>query len=122
MEKTWVSINGWMNGILFSSGKEGNPATRYRTDEARVHYAKWNKSEKNKHSVISLIRVIKKTDKHQMETKNKKWTHRYREKIGAFHKQGKVEAQNGWRGSKGRNFPLENKNSWEYNACHGDYS
>ena len=40
--------------ILFSL-KEGNPVTCYKMDKTWRHYAKWNKSEKDKHCVTPFI-------------------------------------------------------------------
>ena len=42
---TYIHTQG---GILFSNNKEGNPAICDNMDESWGHYAKWNKSEKNK--------------------------------------------------------------------------
>ena len=44
------------NGILLSHQKEWNLSIAIcnDVDGARVHYAKWNKSEKDKYLIISL--------------------------------------------------------------------
>ena len=47
-------------GILFSFKKEGNPAICDNVDEPGGHYAKWNKSEKDKYCMLSLIRGTEK--------------------------------------------------------------
>lgn len=53
-----MSINRWMekvdvayvcNGIFFSHGKEGNPVICNNMDGSWGHYAKWNKSDKEKY-------------------------------------------------------------------------
>ena len=51
------------NGILFSHEKEGNPAICYNMNEPGGHYAKWNKSEKYKYCMVSLIVESKKKKK-----------------------------------------------------------
>ena len=43
------------NGTLSSYEKEWNFATCSNVDELRGHYAKWNKSEKDKYCMIPLI-------------------------------------------------------------------
>lgn len=45
--------------------------------EHRVYYAKWNKSEKDKYSTISLVCGIVKT-KHTAYIRKQKKSHRYR--------------------------------------------
>ena len=47
------------------------------------HYAKWNKSEKDKYYMISLTVESKKYNK-QVNITKKKHTHRYRKKISGF--------------------------------------
>ena len=58
-------------------------------------YAKWNKSDKDKYHMISLICEI---------FKKKKKTHRYREQIGGWEQ---TSEENEWRDSK-RTFQLKN--------------
>ena len=53
------------NGILFSHEKEGNPVICNNANGTWGHYVKWNKAEKDKYCMISLICEIQ-----------KRWTHR----------------------------------------------
>ena len=64
MEATYVSIDRWIdkedvlytyNGILLSHRKDWNFAIRSNTDGLGGYYAKWNKSDKDKYCMISLI-------------------------------------------------------------------
>lgn len=56
------------NGILFSH-KEKNETTIWdNRDGPRGHYAKWNKSEKDKYLMISLCAESKKTNNKQNKT------------------------------------------------------
>ena len=64
MERAQMSIDWWMdkedvvyifNGILLDNEKEWNLAIRKDVDGTKVHYAKWNKSEKDKNHMTSLI-------------------------------------------------------------------
>ena len=43
------------NGILFRHKKKENPIIYDKTDGFWGHYAKWNKSEKDKYHIISLM-------------------------------------------------------------------
>ena len=43
------------NGILLGLKKEGNPAICNNREETRRHYTKWNKSEKDKYCMTSLM-------------------------------------------------------------------
>ena len=68
-----MSIDGWMDkdvyiyiythtqgNYYFSHEKEGNSAICDNTDGPGGHYAKWNKSDKDKYCIISLICGIEK--------------------------------------------------------------
>ena len=64
METVQVSNDSWMdeedvvcihNGILLSHKKEWNLDICNNMDGAREYYVKWNKSEKDKHHMTSLI-------------------------------------------------------------------
>ena len=46
------------NGKNYSAIKEGNPAICDNMDEFKGHYAKWNKPEKDKYCMISLVSGI----------------------------------------------------------------
>lgn len=46
------------NGMLFSHGKEGNPAICDYMGGTRGHFAKWNKSKNDIHWMVLFIRVI----------------------------------------------------------------
>lgn len=46
------------NEILFSYEKKGNTAICDNMDEFREYYVEWNKSEKDRYCMISLIREI----------------------------------------------------------------
>ena len=63
METTQMLISGWMdkkdviyisNGILFSHEKERYPAICNNADVPWAHYAKQDKSDKDKYCMISL--------------------------------------------------------------------
>ena len=43
------------NGILFNDAKYGHFVVCNNIDGIWAHYAKWNKSEKDKYSMISLL-------------------------------------------------------------------
>ena len=64
MEATQVSIIGWMdkqnvlytyNGVLSSLKKEGNSDICFNMNDPEDHYAKWNKSQKDKYCMIPFI-------------------------------------------------------------------
>ena len=64
IEATYISIDRWMDkedvvyihsGILISHRKEWNSAIYSTMDGPREYHTKWNKSEKDKYHVISLI-------------------------------------------------------------------
>ena len=67
------------SGILFSHKKEWSLAICEHIDGPQGHYARWNKSEKDKYYITSLIwGILKKIIK----------AHRYREQIGSYQRQG----------------------------------
>ena len=78
------------NGILFSR-KKGNLATCNNTDKPWGHYAKWNKSEKDKYHYERTYMC-----------NLKKKSHWYRKQIGGWGLGWWVE----WKGSKDINFQL----------------
>ena len=84
------------NGILLSHKEEWNPAICDNMEGPREYYAKWNKSQKDKYHMISLICGIWKTK----QTKQKQ-IHRYRGERGGV--------WSGLRGLRGTNFQLQNK-------------
>ena len=63
------------NGILLHLKEELSLAIWDNMDGTEGHNAKWNKSEKDKYCMISLIRWNLKKKKNQ--------AHKYREQIGA---------------------------------------
>ena len=77
---------------LFVREKEGNPAICNNKDGSWRHYAQWNKSEKDKYHMISLIcEILKKT-------------FRYREQIDSCQRHEVWGGPNGWRWSKGNRY------------------
>ena len=78
--------------------KEGNPDICDNMDELRGYCARWNKLEKDKYHMISLICGIYKNKK----TNKKEQAHRYREQIGGYQVGGTegVEMGEGGEGSK----------------------
>ena len=66
MRKIYVYIQ-WM---LFSNEKEGNPAICNKIDEPRGHSAKWNKPDREREILcdFTICGILK----------NKSWTHRNR--------------------------------------------
>ena len=82
--------------LLFSHRKEGNPAICDHMDGSWGHYAKWNKSEKDKYCMFKYGEL--------------NWILRDREKIGGCQRQGGGrDVQNGGRGSKSTNLQLKIK-------------
>ena len=57
MDKEYVVCLEW-NGILFSHKKEWNNAIFSNWDGPRDYHTKWNKSDKDKHHMTSLIYAI----------------------------------------------------------------
>lgn len=64
MKSTQISINGWMdkknvvhvhNGLLFSHEKGGYPAICNNMNGPWAYYIKWDKSDKDKDCIISLL-------------------------------------------------------------------
>lgn len=51
------SVDEWIEkmGYIFSYVKEGNPATCKNVDGPWGHYAKWDKPDKDKYCMISVI-------------------------------------------------------------------
>ena len=104
MEATSVSTDRWMekdvlhiyNGILFSHKKEWNLIICSNMDGLGGHYAKWNKSDKDK-LWYHLYRESKKYNKLVNITK-KQQTHRYREQTSGYQwREGSREGQySGW--------------------------
>ena len=89
-----MSIDGWMdkenvvyiyNGILFSHKKE-NLAICDNMDGPWGHYAKWNKSVKDKPYDLTYMWDLK--------FENKR-AHRYREQIGGYQRWGVGGGPNG---------------------------
>ena len=65
MEVTQVPINRWLhkevvghiyNGLLLSHKKEWNITICNNIDGSRGYYAKWNKSDKDKHHMMSHVK------------------------------------------------------------------
>ena len=56
------------NGKLFSHKEKGDPAICDNMNRPQGHYAKWNKLEKDKYHMISLICGIKKNQNQTNQT------------------------------------------------------
>ena len=65
-------------GIILSHKKEWNLSTCNNMDGHGGHYAKWNKADKDKYCMISLICGIKKIQQ-TSDYNKKKQAHRHRE-------------------------------------------
>ena len=70
-----MSIDRWMdkedvvylyNGILLSHKKEGNNAICSNMDVSRHYHTKWNKPDKDKYHVISLMYGYKNNDTNEL--------------------------------------------------------
>ena len=54
------------NGVFLSHKKEGNDIICSNIDEPRDYHTKWNKPEKYKYHMISLICEIQKNDTNEL--------------------------------------------------------
>ena len=94
--------------------KEWNLAICDALEGPRGHYAKWNKSVKNKYLMISLMcGIFKKKKQNQIC--------RYREQISDCQSQAVEGRQNGWKESKGTNSCYKISHKGAQGVHHNDY-
>ena len=108
--------------ILLSHKKEWNPAICHKRDGSRVYYAKWNKSDRERHIPSDFIYMWNLKNKTKEQTKQRQ-THRYREQMGGRQRGGEwgVGWQK-WRGLRVQTSSYEISKSRGSSVRHREYS
>ena len=103
----------FFNVILFSYNKEENPAIFKNTDGSWGHYAKRNKSDKERQILSGLTYNVESRKTELIETENR---------LVVARGGGWGLGEKGEGGQRVHTSSYKINRFWEYNVLHGDYS